>query len=240
MKKTIILDSRNRLRGTSTNFDINVNPPIPFTSIKLKSFHIPVSWYNITTSNNTFTVEQTSIEYNVVVAVGRYTMTQLLSSLKSGLDTATSSTFTCTRDDKTGLITITNTVPTNFIIKSTGLLEEYLGFTTEQTGAATYTSSKVSKMYDPDYIVMSLSNVHNNVRHLDNNSEHGTFVISIDNLDSDTEIGTIKYNNKDDDIDQVQLSTQQLFSNVSVYLFDKDHKELELNGSEWVGIIEIK
>lgn len=240
MKKTVILDSRNRLRGTSTNFDVNINPSITFSSMRLKSFHVPVSWYNITSDNNTFTIEQASIDYTVTVTVGRYDMTQLLSALESGLNTATGSTFSCTRDDKTGLVTIADTTPTNFIIKSNGNLEDYLGFTSQQSGGASYTASKVSKLYNPDYIILSLSAVPNNVRHLDNNSEHGSFVIRLDNLDSTTTMGSVKYNSKDIDIDNIKLSKPKQLHSLSVYLFDKHNNELDLNGSEWVGTLSIE
>lgn len=240
MKKTIILDSRNRLRGTSTNFDVNINPPISFRTMKLKSFHTPVSWYNVTSANKTLTVEQSAITNTVTIAEGRYTMTQLLSAIETELINQTGSTFTVTISDITGLITIQDTTPTNFIIKSNGSLDEFIGFTSEQTGAASYTASKVSKLYDPEYLVLSMSSLTNNIRHLDNNSEHGSFIIRLDDLNSNTTIGDVKYNSKDNDIDSIHMSSPQKLHDMNVYLLDKDNNELVLNGSEWFAVLHLE
>jgi len=110
MSKLIYIHSKDRLRGSnsSTDFQVECRLPMRVRSVVVKSVSFPNLMYNVRGTSRTFTYSVLGVQANVTVAEGQYSFTQLTDALKTLLDAqlATAVTFT--------LNNITNKASLNF------------------------------------------------------------------------------------------------------------------------------
>ena len=94
-----IVDSSQRVSGTSSNFTINLNLPNfvqDFDRIALNQFSCPRSWYDVATAVNTFQFKEGSggTLKTITVPVGMYNVNTLASSIASLLTTNSQNGYT--------------------------------------------------------------------------------------------------------------------------------------------------
>lgn len=90
-----IVDSSQRVSGTSSNFTINLNLPVyvgDFDRVSLNQFSCPRSWYDVATNFNTFTLKESGVTMVITVPIGMYNALTLASTLSTLMTTA-SATF---------------------------------------------------------------------------------------------------------------------------------------------------
>ena len=119
---SIEINSRRRTRGSIENFTTLLGHQITFSQspqkqyyMRLENIQIPVSFYQINSTNNSFRVIETDgitpHTLTITIDEGNYTITELLTELESALDTASaasgdSNTYTTSYDDISNKITI--------------------------------------------------------------------------------------------------------------------------------------
>jgi hypothetical protein len=113
-KDVVYINSAARINGTSSAFTIDISQqvrtPNEYDSIALISAYIPKSYYLITSSNNTFQVNEVGyLTKTITIPVGNYNLTSMTTTLTTLLNSAGLNwTYTVNISTSTGLITFTN------------------------------------------------------------------------------------------------------------------------------------
>lgn len=117
--------------------------------------------YQITSSNLYLNFNEGGSELTATLTVGDYTLTTLLSEVKSALDTVGANTYTVTADRDSRKITIASSGGTLNLLVTTGSASgtsawSLLGFTSDKTGATSYESDSTSgSSYEPQFKLQS-------------------------------------------------------------------------------------
>ena len=87
--KTIVINSANRTTGSNENFTYAYNKDMleSFTHVVLLQASIPLSYYLIQDSNNTFTLSENGSSVVITVSPGNYFRSSFLTHIKSLLNT---------------------------------------------------------------------------------------------------------------------------------------------------------
>lgn len=73
--RSIVVDSSNRISGTSTNFTINLNLPNncqDYDRVALNQISIPRSYYDVDMGTNTFTLKENLLTATITIPIGLY------------------------------------------------------------------------------------------------------------------------------------------------------------------------
>lgn len=139
------INSKFRDRGTTNNFEIQLNDNIHFNHkedkqyyTRIEDVHIPVSFDNINDNNNTFIVNEFDGVSNDLISItvenGNYSIVELLQELQTQLNANTqqTNTYTLSFSDITGRSSLTFTGGSTVItIKSPdngSIMNDVLGF----------------------------------------------------------------------------------------------------------------
>ena len=80
-----IVDSSDRLSGTTNNFTINIPMPTDnhYNRILVNSAVIPKSFYLIRDGYNTFTLKEGTNLWSITIPIGNYTLTEFTTSIQA-------------------------------------------------------------------------------------------------------------------------------------------------------------
>ena len=170
----IVLDSLDASVATSTGNTaldwptFQLATPVPnLAAVKVLEVQIPFSFYTINSSNNTFTLTDTTPLTNVVITipVGNYNTTTLISTLTTQLNAAGSAgVYSVTYSGTTGLFTFVKTGAASFTFTFGGVGD--LGATNPRfnmgfaaganaTASNTLTSPNVANVSGPNYLYLN-------------------------------------------------------------------------------------
>ena len=148
---SIEIASKRRTLGTIEDFTTRLSHQIKFSQKPSKSYWmrlentlIPKTYYDINSTNNVFKVVETAGTSTVTISAGNYTITELLTELESGLDTASDgnddNAYIFTYDDVTNKVGITFTAGGTATVSTIALgstLNALLGFGKADTDTIT-------------------------------------------------------------------------------------------------------
>jgi len=168
--RLILIDSfyRSNDSGSETNFIIELKTPLyNVTSIRLYSYSIPYSFYNIDTTygNDTLTCQGELMQ----VPSGRYTIDNFLTAVNTlilqygsfAINSSTGKlTFTCSSDQSITFFFNNNTINNQFNT-SLGYL---MGFRTQTISGETFTAQCVLNLVGPKYFVLDIDDYNNSAR----------------------------------------------------------------------------
>jgi hypothetical protein len=105
--RELYVNSKDRDTGTSDNFTVNLPTSLSFTQMYIKSVILPISYYNIPASANTFNLQLvTSGSFNTyTIPAGNYTIGSLVVAMNTAM---TGSLVTVTANTAMNTITFSN------------------------------------------------------------------------------------------------------------------------------------
>ena len=111
-KDIVYVNSVNRVRGTSSSFQVNlssqIRSPNDYDSCALLAFTCPKSYYLFTSSNNEFIVTESKTTTSLTIPVGNYSINTLVTALNTLLSTLNwTYTISQTNINTTGKLTFT-------------------------------------------------------------------------------------------------------------------------------------
>jgi hypothetical protein len=133
---------------------------IPPKSVKLTYASIPYTWYNIISSNNTFTLyEVPSGNFPLTIAPGNYGGAELATAVQTALNTSGGlNTYTVTFNCQAMTFTITSTGVFTLGFNSTGSIAVRLGFapgTIQPTGTSLTSTQTARLLADTEIFICS-------------------------------------------------------------------------------------
>jgi len=111
-KSIVYINSNNRISGTSSDFTIDVSSQVRYPNnydrVALLAFSCPKSYYLINSTNDTFTITETSGGLKTVtITHGNYSLSTMVTFLNTAINLVTAYTYVVTSSTSTGKITFT-------------------------------------------------------------------------------------------------------------------------------------
>ena len=249
--KIVVFDSSDRQKSTDspTDYMVDLRKPIPNCgSIELKEVILPWTIYNISAAkaNHQLTfLEESQSDVTITIADGFYSVVSLCAVIETALDAGTlaTQTFTVTYDSNTMKVTIVASATATMFYgsdsttKTTGL-EHEIGFTTATTSNLSNTSPNVPKLLSPEYLLLSIDFIADNVNTLDDN-KNASFVISTTLNALDDHGGSVQHLTAENSFKQIiQNRSKKLLQHFRISLRDESNTLVEMNGCDWSCIIE--
>ena len=248
-KKIVVFDSRDREKSTdsATDFLVHLKKPLKHCkSIELKEVILPWTMYNISAAkgNHQLTFkEDLQADVTITIPDGHYSIAALCSEIGTLMDVGspTFQTYTVTYSATTMKVTFSANITTFLLYgsdsvgKTTGL-EQELGFLLETTSNLSNTSDNVPKLLTPEYVLLTVDFVPDNVNTLDSN-KNASFVLS-SNLNASSAVGgTVLHLTSQNTFKQLIRLSDTNLQHFRISLRDEQNVLLDLNGCDWSMIL---
>lgn len=227
--KTLVVNSRNRTSGTTTNFKYDFNDHFDFSNVKLARAVIPSTEYNIVNVVLDFNDGLSTI---VNLPNGNYDITELCAEIQTQLQTFDPN-YSCTYNAITMQVTIANTTPVNFELQflNNDEIARRLGFEAVlYSGSASYSSPITPQLIETEYYITI-----NEFGHLvDNGIFRSTFYVGISEIRGNFNIYTD--HSQFHQSDHSELRTEK---SLTVSLRDNNGDIVDLGNADWSMILLI-
>ena len=214
---------------SDVSFELKNNINIPNNVdayLQLNSFKFTNAFYNISSQNNMFYYSLSSNINTILtiqIPVGQYTITNLLSSLNSSLN----SNIVLSYSNTTFKINFTSSSYTFIIRSGQNDCLNVLGFSTGTTQSNNTTSTKLINLSGVQVVYLSLSNI----KLSSNSSKSSTTSNILESINVDSLIGSTQsyYNSTNT---RYKIS-DNYFNFIDVKLFDEYNRLLDFNNVDW-------
>ena len=241
MKKSILINSKDRITGNSSKFQIqyNMRQFYKCDSFYITSVVIPSSFYVVNSNNNQLLINYTGGPSTITITPGNYSASELVSTIQTSL-TNINSAWTITYNTNTGTFSF-STSSTAFGLDATGatsILWQLMGFLQQvySTDTTTKTSTNVADLTGPKYV-----QIVSNALSFKSSFEPGSTNTGVKNviLRIPVKVNSfdmIVYENYNDINNMIPF--QREFPNIiDISLVDEEGNTLNLNGMEWSFVI---
>lgn len=237
--KFLFIDSRDRLSGSSSSADFTVELPEAVVGIKkvtLKQVNIPNTIYNVRTGvNDIFRVTRGGTPYIYTIAAGAYTITNLLSTIQTGINALDANTYTLTYSTTTMKVTIAGAGA--FIINWSVTASCYyeLGFTSSDSASGTsFTGTNVANVALPYNIYLSIPQLGLTTITTFSN-DRATFVIPV--LENSGSV--INYSSEGNFEQVLHFPSPITIHRLDIRLHMRGLTVVNLNGADWTMMLDL-
>lgn len=235
--RSVHVDSRDRINSgdSSSNFMVSLVQGFGRAKkIQLQSAEIPVSYYVINSSNNSFSLtEDANPPVTVTLPLGSPSATDLATFLQTALNSVSPGplTYSVTFDSSTNKFTISNAPATNFSLTFTSNSPYVqLGFNVGTTSTGTsLTSTNVINLSGTNFFMIQLTNIPQT--NTTSKKTSYTFKVPITVAPFSTEIYT--NNGQWNQIVDYGNSSPVDINMLAVKLVDYNNNVINLNGNDW-------
>lgn len=230
--KILILDSKDRTEMSTSSTDCNfiIQPGLTCKEVEVLSLVMPMTQYNINATNNSIYFFDVS-QKNFSIPPGNYSITDLLTTLKSLFNSTSPYGFTVTYSDISMKITITASLSSfqmSFGSYTTNSSAYILGFSDDNTTLAlSHTSDFSIDLSLPLYIYCSIDEFSTNIKST-NNFDNATFVFPNKVNSSD-----ILLFSKQTDYEQRSKVTEVNMQALRVRWTIHGNSTLDINNNDW-------
>lgn len=233
-RRPVLVRSKDRLSGTSTNFRLNHYYPVS-GDYKVHNIQIPRTNFNVNSTNNkVYFIDADAVAYTATIISGSYTSSTLPAALVAAMELVSAQTYTVTFSSTTGKLTITpgaGTISMLFSTYSTATARYLLGFEAEDTTAAASVTStnSVDLSYPPSVAIMINEALDTNYGPFrETGSEYSIYVPFSQAYGAYTDQSSFDIQQK------IKLRTTK---SLNIRLLDHDNNEIDLNGVNWEFLI---
>ena len=93
MYNTILINSKDRIVGTSNDFRLEIQQLKNVNKVELLSVSIPNTIYNVSTGNNTIIFNEGSSDLTAILNSGAYDIYELMTQLDSSMNSVSTATY---------------------------------------------------------------------------------------------------------------------------------------------------
>lgn len=230
--KYLLIDSADRSSGTSTDFKVQINPPINgINKIELFSISMPNTAYNINESNN-FIYFTEDIDIAQELFPGNYNINTLLEAIGSRMTTASNveSTYVATYNPTTMKITVTSggNWKFNFGNQITNSIASILGYANVTPGSLSdhWEAENVVQLHKPLVYFIDIAQLPVSCK--STNTDFATFAIT------STTVGSqIEYFHQNERYPIIETYNHQNVYELSIKVKSRGNRIVDLNGAEW-------
>lgn len=257
--QTLLIDSYDRIEGTSTAFRINLNQVKEnIESIQLVSAIIPNTAYNVYNytingilyQNNLIPFREVASDAFATVPIGNYSITNLIAAIGVAMTSSSPNlqVYTASYDSSTFKITVTTSGPNPFAFRFAATfggtnytninLSYVMGFNNTNTGVAalSLTSNNVVNLSGIPYYVIKNNNLQNNV--FTTEATSGMYYIP-NNVNGANIAYYLCSTEKDGNIMKFNKGSYTTLTQLNISLMDTYERIVDLNGADWQFCIKI-
>ena len=240
-QRTIVLRSSDRISGTINKFTCRLNHITNIKGFSVKSMSVPISYYQITSSNNTFVMVDTATttSYTIVVDDGVYSSSDIETVLKTKLDaTASAIVFTVSVNPYTEKLTISGTAAFSLDFTNTNYLD-LIGFNNITYASATSITAPnvmdLNKRYN-GFNVYS-DKLSRGSAKVNTSSFQNSQLILVCNNPSANVFQNYVYSNDDNANSMLHYKDTEHLETIDIEIRDAQNKPIDFNGVDTVNII---
>ena len=240
MKKSILINSKDRITGNSSKFQIqyNMRQFYKCDSFYITSVVIPSSFYVVNSNNNLlFFVDNNGGTHELIITPGNYTPSDLVSTIQTFLTSLNSNAgWTISYNSNTGFFSF-STTSLAFGLEAeqiNNILFNLMGFPQQiySVDTTTKTSTNVADLTGPRYLCINSSSlsfkyafepISSNIKL---NDVICMIPIKVNSFD------VIIYENYNDESNKRPFG-RDLPNIIDIYLTDEEGNAINLNGVEW-------
>lgn len=234
IKKTVILRSQDRLTGTSSDFNLELQYALD-GSYRVKHVHIPNSCYSVQTGiNDKIYFYENSTDKVATLTQGFYTSSTISAAVKTAMDTASGghNTYTVTASSTTDKLTISasNAFYFTFETNTSASARKVLGFDAENTASGTsITSTNVVDLSLTHMFYIAIKECDNNLRASNAPLKSSIYVpltVATNSFES------LNYT------DLYQVISFSPTSELSIAIYNDSNQKISINGIDWSIVLE--
>lgn len=257
--QTLVIDSYDRIEGTSTAFRINLNQVKEnIESIQLVSAVIPNTSYNVYNytingilyQNNLIPFREVATDAIATVPVGNYSITDLIAAVGVAMTAAspTLQVYTCTYDSLTFKLTVTTAGPNPFVFRfaatiggtdytnrNLSYVMGYNNVATSSSGLSLISNNAVNLSGIPYYVIKN-NNLQNNV--FTTEATSGMFYIP-NNVNGSNVAYYLCGTENDGNIMRFNKGSYTTITQLNISLMDTYERIVDLNASDWQMCLKI-
>ena len=236
----IHVNSKDRTSDSngSTDFQIILSQALEFDEIQLNTLQMPYTYYNINSLTNLLVIEWNSVQHNLTLTNGSYTLSELQTELNSQVQTINSN-ISVTLDNNTWMFTFnfsSATPNTGQLLLSKSTINRLIGFpsTTDTSLSGSITSTIPALTLDQSFIFISINEIGTNVLSSTLNNKYSFYVpVSVNAGDMLLYTSNLDLDNK------FKVSTSTKYISFRVRVYDTFGNILNINNSDWSMIIKV-
>jgi hypothetical protein len=174
----------------NTNFNVNLQSSYKISGCRLKIISIPLTYYNINSSNDTLVYTDSFGGYPIIITNGFYSITSLIAEVNQRI-AQIGGILNLAYNSNTGLFSLTQADNSIFYVTPGGYsFFDALGFpTTGWASVGTYQANTVSDVFiNSDYLKLNINYLNTNSISINNINDNSTFLIELN-----TDIMTQKF-----------------------------------------------
>ena len=228
--KHLLIQSKDRISGTASDFVIQVPPMNRVREVNLVSASVPNTIYNITAINSAIYWNAGSGPLSATIAPGAYSVTSLTIALTTAMIAADANEYSVSYNSTTMKIRIGCDISISLTCSNTtNAIWDVIGFlAADRVPAASHTADDVLQLDFPAYLMVGINELAS-ARAVSTSGYRGDFIIPMTVNSQYLEL----YNHKSSyDIDS-EYSAGVTLSRLSIRLQNPDGEEISLNGGEW-------
>lgn len=230
LSRQIIVNSKDRLQGSTDRFILNLPRDVEFIQTCLQAVEIPNVDYNISTTINLPVND--GISGIIFIEPGNYNIVEICSIIQTSLrDSSGNLDYTCIYDQTKMRVVIVNALPGNFELNLSNQKElaRILGFDqTNYQGTYTYTGVRSPNVLQKNFVIqiqeLGCPILGTNIQ--------GTFYVPRTGYRSENTIYSrfIDYN-------QITYQDNKIISNLTVTLLYEDGTRVNMRDTDWSMLI---
>ena len=155
----LLVNSSQRYSGTTSDFKVILNPTLQTSKISLLSCLIPLTHYNVNSSNNIIYFSDEINSYSASVLEGSYDMDEVLLAIAAAMTSESGNSFTVTFNEITLHFTITSDALFSFDFgtETTNSMGSFLGYTQNTGNLLTHIGDSSPNLSIPPSIFICIS-----------------------------------------------------------------------------------
>lgn len=243
--KKLIVDSGRRTVATDNvnDFRVDLKVPLNVKSCQLESFHIPLTWFNITSDISSFSVNADGL-HTFTLEDGRYELEGLRNDVEAMLNSIALYTFAVYINSVDQKISIVETGEKTFeVIFTAGGIFDIMGLNDAQTktGQSFYDFEYVPKLYSFDkYLQLKIDYLEGAVEHIDNEQDATTFIVQLPDVLGKRFGERLECSNLNNDDNKIVYKTPVNVQRFRVQLYNSSNELLSLNNNDYFFKLKIE
>lgn len=197
---------------------------------RIQNIRLPISFYNITTNNNTLLFNDDGVDYTITIPPGNYTLSELISEIQTLMNATMALTvYTITYSNITQKITITSDGAGGITTIKQSSIIKYLGFDANQTipDGGSGTGNNVAYLISKHLKLQIANIVSNNLYSNDISNTTHVQPIGVNIPITKTRNEIEFYENNDGPL--IKMSNYNSISSLNVKLLDEENNIIDLN-----------
>jgi hypothetical protein len=227
----VYLNSKNRSSGTVSNFTTKLPVVLEnVISIMIRSVDIPITYYVINSTNNTFKFNGSGLK-TVTITAGNYSANDLATEIQTRMNATAFTGTTVVYSDLTNKFVFTNAVAFNLVFAA-NTFAPIIGLTADTASSTTVTTQNVIDISGTNHIFVVSNNLLQGIDRLyisDTSQKNILHKVSVDAYP--TQVLTDRV--QDYHANEHFYASQVSINDINLQLVDEDFVELNLNGADW-------